>query len=130
MFLHYAGEEVNNIFDILTVEDATDDISELDQALKALHNYFSPKKNVEFEVYKFRQGKQQAGERIAAFYTRLAQLAKSCEFHDTVREIKTQIMQNCTSTRLRRKVLADPTMNLDKLISTHRQKFRIKVGGA
>ncbi|CAB4025728.1 Transposon Ty3-G Gag-Pol poly, partial [Paramuricea clavata] len=46
----------------------------------------------------------------------LKQLAKYCEFHDEKREIKTQIVQNGISSKLRRKTLADPEITLEKLI--------------
>lgn len=50
LLLHYAGEDVSEIFDTLT-ETGEDYAS----AKKKLSEYFAPKKNTEFEVYKFRQ---------------------------------------------------------------------------
>jgi hypothetical protein len=41
-----------------------------------------------------------------SYHTRLRQLASTCEFADYMdREIKTQIVQSCTSQQLRRKAL-------------------------
>ena len=86
------------------------------KAEKALREYFTPQKNFEFEVYKFRQAKQLPGENISAYHTKLKQLAKSCDFHDEKREIKTQIIQNGISSKLRRKALADPGITLEKIL--------------
>jgi hypothetical protein len=82
MLLHYVGEEVNEIFETLEVQAPDDDEDVFTKAEKALKNYFTPQKNLEFEVYKFRQAKQLPGENISAYFTRLKQLAKYCEFHD------------------------------------------------
>lgn len=46
LLLHYAGEDVNNIFKTLTLEEATEEESVLDQTLRALYRYFMPKKNL------------------------------------------------------------------------------------
>jgi hypothetical protein len=54
-------------------------------------------------VYKFRQVKQSTNETIDSFHTRLRQLAHNCESTENDREVKSQIIQGCQSTRLRRK---------------------------
>ena len=63
--LHYAGEEVSEIFD--TLEGTGEDFAIAKQKLK---DYFAPKKNTGYEVYKFRQAKQSANETIDSFHTR------------------------------------------------------------
>ena len=65
--------------------------------LKVLNDYFLPKKNVEFEIYKFRQTKQEVNESLDTYYTKLKQLAKYCEFDNIEKEIKSQIIQSCLS---------------------------------
>lgn len=104
LLLHYAGENVNEIFDTLT--DTEEDFATAKQKLK---KYLAPKKNTECEVYRFRQAKQSSEETIDSFHTRLRQLALNCEFADTSKEVKSQIIQSCHSTRLRRKALRDDT---------------------
>ena len=104
LLLHYAGEDVNEIFDTLT--DTGEDIATAKLKLK---EYFAPKKNTEYEVYRFRQTKQSPEETIDSFYTKLRQLALNCEFADTSKQVKSQIIQGCHSTRLRRKALRDDT---------------------
>ncbi|XP_046841925.1 uncharacterized protein LOC124436042 [Xenia sp. Carnegie-2017] len=116
MLLHYVGEEVNEIFETLAIDEPDREEDVFRKAEKALRNYFTPQKNIEFEVYKFRQAKQLPGEKISAYYTRLKKLAKSCEFHEESREIKTQIILNGLSSKLRRKALADPEITIEKLI--------------
>ncbi|XP_046857812.1 uncharacterized protein LOC124451232 [Xenia sp. Carnegie-2017] len=86
MLLHYVGEEVNEIFETLEIDEPDREEDVFKKAEKALRNYFTPQKNIEFEVYKFRQAKQLPGENISAYNTRLKQLAKSCEFHEESRD--------------------------------------------
>ncbi|XP_060594467.1 uncharacterized protein LOC132748833 [Ruditapes philippinarum] len=114
LFLHYAGEEVNDIFDVL--KNTGDDY---ETAKIKLTEYFAPKKNTEFEIYKFRQAKQESNENIDSFHKRLRHLSINCEFSETDKEIKSQIIQGCTSTRLRRKALRDD-LTLDSLIKEAR----------
>jgi len=100
LLLYYAGEEVSKIFD--TLPDTGDDF---ETAKTKLNAYFDPKKNVEFEIYTFRQAKQSSGETMNSYHSRLRQLAATCEFNDVDKEIKSQIIQSCMSQRLRRKAL-------------------------
>ncbi len=96
MLLHAAGPEVEAIFDMLPDNGDDDDFK---TACEKLTEYFSPSKKVPFEVYKFRQAKQQEHETLDAYYTRLCTLAKTCEFADTDTELK-QIIEGCLSNRL------------------------------
>ena len=89
LLLHYAGEDVNEIFDTLT--DTGEDFPTAKLKLK---EYFAPKKNTEYEVHRFRQAKQSPEETIDSFHTRLRQLALNCEFADTSKEVKSQIIQS------------------------------------
>ena len=116
LLLHYAGEDVNDIFDTLPNTTATSDENPLEKAIDALTSYFTPKKNVAYEEYLFHQAKQDPEEKIMAYYTRLKHLSQTCEFADADREIKTQIIQHCTSTKLRRKALHEPATTLQALL--------------
>ena len=58
LLLHYVGDEVNDIFDTLTITEAGEDESPIDKAIDALSAYFQPKQNVAYEEYQFRQAKQ------------------------------------------------------------------------
>jgi len=73
----------------------------LDAAMQALTQYFAPQKSTEFEVYKFRQAKQESHENLDSFHT-FRKHGEHCDFANIDKEIKSQIIQGCTSTRLRR----------------------------
>ena len=120
LLLHYVGEETNDIFETLVVPQPAEGETHTDVAIRVLTAHFAPKQNREFEVYKFRQVKQEKGEDIASLLTRLRQMAVTCEFADTDREIKTQLIQGCTSSRLRRKALSDPAMTLNQMVEQGR----------
>ena len=120
LLLHYVGDETNDIFDTLTVEVAADGETITDKVIQALTNHFEPKQNIEFAIYKFRQAQQNKEEDFPSYLTRLRQLAVNCNFTETERELKTQIIQGCASSRLRRKALSEPSMTLEKLIETAR----------
>lgn len=108
LLLHYAGTDVDEIFDTLpnTGEDG-----DYDTAVAKLNEYFSPQVNTTYEVYNFRQTKQKEGESLDSFHTRLRQLAKTCEFSDVDKEIKEHIILTCSSSSLRRRALREnPTL--------------------
>ena len=115
LLLYYAGEEVYEIFD--TLPDTGDDF---ETAKTKLNAYFDPKKNVEFEIFTFRQAKQNPGETMNSYHSRLRQLATTCEFTDVDKEVKSQIIQSCTSQRLRGKASRDSTMTLEALLAEAR----------
>jgi len=69
----------------------------------------SPKKNTQYLVYKFRKATQHPGETLETYQTRLRILAKDCEFTN----VDSEIIQSCTSSRLRIRALREPDMTLD-----------------
>ncbi|KAK7933590.1 hypothetical protein WMY93_004486 [Mugilogobius chulae] len=112
LLLHVAGEKVHDIYDTLSAEG--DKYADTKQKLSA---YFTPKKNVQYQVYLFRKAVQEPGENLDTYHTRLRILAKNCEFTDTTAEIKTQIIQSCSSSRLRRKALREPDLTLEDILN-------------
>ena len=122
LLLHFMGEETHKIFlslELETVGEAPAPRDTYIQALRALDNYFIGEKNMEYEVYNFRQARQKNDESIDAYHTRLRGLAEHCEFHDAAREIKSHIIVSCTSTRLRRRALREK-MTLEELLNLAR----------
>ena len=120
LLLHYAGEQVFEIYDTFTDQQKGEDNEEGYQRLKtSLSEYFEPKKNIDYEVFVFRQAKQEQNETTDSFCTRLRKLASTCDFQDTNREIKSQIITGCRSNRLRRRGLRD-TCTLDELLQQAR----------
>ena len=113
LFLYQAGQETQEIFDMLT--DTGDDYK---TAKEKLYNYFLPKKNVDFETFKLRQITQKTDETIDQFITRLRKLALHCEFHDLDKELKATLIQNCSSKRLRR--FREEDVTLEKILAKAR----------
>ena len=105
LLLHYAGKTTNEIFDTLPDTTPGEVEDTLEKAVQALTNYFTPRQNRKYEIYVFHQAKLESNESISAFHIRLRQLAVTCEFADVNREINTQIVQSCSSHKLRTKRL-------------------------
>ena len=117
LLLHYAGEEINDIFE--TLPD-TGEEKNYQAAIDALNAHFAHTANLEFSIYCFGQAKQQPNETLNTFHTRLQQLAMPCSFTDNDKEVKTQIIQACTSRKLRRSALQHPEWLLSNLLSSGR----------
>ena len=98
LLLHYGGEELMILCESLLAE--TDETYKL--AKVKLDTYFEPKINKTFETYVYRSMKQEE-ERGDQFYTRLKSSVIRCEFHNVDREIRDQIVMNCSSSTLRKK---------------------------
>ena len=121
MFLHYIGDEAYEIFESFTDEEkgistkpensgtaeTTSEASEYATVRDSFTKYFTPRKNLAYEVFKFRQMVQDPDESMSSYYTRLKSVAANCEFVSKEREITSQIIQGCKSSRLRRKALKD-----------------------
>ena len=116
LLLHYAGPDVDEIFDTLP---NTGDDSDYDTDVAKLNEYFSPQANTTYEVYNFRQTKQKGGESLDTFHARLRQLAKTCEFNDVDKEIKEHIILKCSSSSLRRRALCE-NLTLEGLLKLGR----------
>lgn len=120
LLIHYAGEEVFDIYHTFSdAQKGGEDEAGYRILKKSLADHFEPKRNLDFETVKFRQAKQEPGENVDAFCTRLRQLASTCEFADEQRELKTQIISGCTSQQLRRRALREE-INLDRLLELAR----------
>ncbi len=111
LLLHLAGERVHDIYDTFAADE--DGYAE---TKTKLNGYFSPKKNTQYLVYQFRKAVQQPGEKLDTYQTRLRILAKDCELADVDCEIKAQLLQICTSSRLRRKALRGPDLTPEALL--------------
>ena len=112
LLLHFAGDDVFNIHQTL---DNTGEEKDYELSKAALTTYFSPKINTEFEVFEFRQMRQELNETLDSYVTRLRQKSLNCEFHNIDNEIKSQIIQGTTNNKLRRKALEE-NVNLPNLL--------------
>ncbi|CAL9691679.1 unnamed protein product [Knipowitschia caucasica] len=72
LLLHVAGERVHDIYDTLSADG--DKYADTKQKLTA---YFTPKRNVQYQVYLFRKAVQEPGENLDTYHTRLRILAKN-----------------------------------------------------
>ena len=122
VFLHLAGPEVQDIFE--TLEDTGTD---LDTALMKLTAYFEPRKNIPFERHNFRETNQLQGETIKQYAIRLKHQVKFCEYDNPDDMIHDQIIEQCLSTRLRRRLLREPYLTLEKTMAIGRS-FEPDVG--
>ena len=68
-------------------------------------------------MFRFCQAAQLSGESVEQFATRLWKMAANCEFHDANNEIKSAIIQNCCSKRLRRFALREDALTLNNLLA-------------
>jgi len=126
LFLHLAGDAVYDIiYQGLVLPDVAEDANPEEDnvyinAKRALNDYFTPRRNSEFEIYSFRKSTQAGNETIDAYHARLRALANYCQFRDTDAEIKSHIIQTCISTRLRSKELTEPNLTLNQLVDIGR----------
>ena len=117
VLLHLAGSEVQDIFE--TLEETGND---LDTALSKLTAYFEPQKNIPFERHNFRQTKQLQGETIEQLAIRLKHQVKFCDYNSPDDMIRDQIIEQCLSTHLRRRLLRETELTLAKTIEIVRSK--------
>ena len=112
LLLHVAWEEVQDLFEGLQDTETT-----YAEALGALNTYFQPKKNIAFERHLFRQAKQQDDETVDNFCA-VVKVISGCDFKDEVQKnemIRDQVVDCCKSTELRKKLLSESELTLDKL---------------
>ena len=117
LLLYQVGQATQEIFDTIPNNGADDDYK---TALDKLDAYFLPKKNIDYEIFQFRQAIQQSGETVDQYATRLRKLAAHCEFEKVDNEIKPTIIQNCSSKSLRRYALREEKLTLELLLNKAR----------
>ena len=64
---HYAGPDVDEIFDTLPY---TGEDNDYDTAVAKLHKCFSPQVNTTYGAYNFREAKQKESELLDSYHTR------------------------------------------------------------
>ena len=103
MLLHLAGPDVQEIFTTVT---ETGDATNYASAVEALNPYFVPQVNSAFTRQTFYRITQNPGETVQQFVTRLRKAAKDCDFGtDTDNQIRDAVLNKCTSTYIKRKLL-------------------------
>ena len=112
LLLHLVGLQTQEIFETLGVaEDAT-----YQQSLDAFDGHFDMQRNVSFERSVFHNAKQKENESIEQYVTRLRRLAQYCEYNDIVEEqIRDQVVATCTSSTLRKRLLVEARLTLQRV---------------
>lgn len=97
--------------------DAIEGIDVFKTAVEKLDEYFLPKQNRVYERHIFRQIKQEEGEKFEKFVVRLRNQAGKCKFSCSEENLIDQIVEKCSSSELRKKILTlGDTVTLDKVI--------------
>ena len=122
LLLHYAGRKVQTVEKQLTYDksEAYDPggADHFRRLKEALNNHFAPAENIAYATHIFHSLKQDEGEPIDSYATRLREQAKRCKFCNAdcmSRNIRDQIVVGCRSQRIRRKALSDD-LALDNLL--------------
>ena len=88
--------------------------------MQKLDAYFTPLKNADFEIFTFRKESQRSDETVDQYVTRLRKLASTCDLADVDKEIKSVLIQNCSSKRLRRYAFVEADVMLSQLLAKAR----------
>ncbi|CAC5405118.1 unnamed protein product [Mytilus coruscus] len=111
LLLHLIGQDAQDIF-----ETFTDTGDSFEDAVVKFDQYFLPKKNQPVERHVFRKCKQNENESIDSYVTRLKNLAKTCDFGTMLNDaIRDQVIDMCYSTKLRRLLLREKDLTLEKV---------------
>ena len=98
LLLNLAGPEVETIFGNPPNTGESEDFEKAAEKLK---------KNIMSEKDVFRQAQERQDEMLDQFHMQLRELTRNCEFGDIDKEIKIQVVEKCTSIRVRRKALLE-----------------------
>ncbi len=112
--LHTAGSKVQEIYQTLN-----DETKSYETAITVLDGYFAPKKNKLYQRYLFRQITPKPGQKVDAWVTELKVALKWCSYSTEEQKedvILQQIIDHCTSKKLRRKILQEGEMTLAKAL--------------
>ena len=115
LLLNYIGEEAYDVYDNL-LTPGTDET--FNNALELLNGHFTPKKNIEYEVYLFRKLKQSHDETMHQFYVKVKQQANKCEFGTRLeKEIKQQLTLSTCNNKLRRYAFKNTEQSLTDFLT-------------
>lgn len=125
LLLTLGGDELLRIYNatdfgpVTTADGTTTDPSKvLDTVLSKLDNYFAPRKLIIASRYKFRCCKQNTGETLDTYMTRLKTLSKHCDFgseHDN--SLRDQLVFGCHDDKLRERFLREENLSLVDALS-------------
>ncbi len=102
----YGGQTIADLEDTLldlTGDEAGED--EYSQLVKKLNKHFLPKKNKDFARFQFGNLKQNHGESLIRYYTRIREIAKKCNFSNESEAIRDHLIKTMTNNVLRIKAI-------------------------
>lgn len=106
LLLHYGGKDVQKQFSSLPKATQGDE-TDYNAAVQALTDVFKTGESTELQEFEFRSTKQDPGESLDSYVSKLRRKAKNCNFADIDKEIKSQIIQHTSSSRLRRRAIRE-----------------------
>ena len=98
----------------------TVDAAKYTLTMQKLDAYFTPLRDVDFEIFTFRKESQRSDETVDQYVTRLHKPASTCDFVDVDKEIKSVLIQNCSSKRLHRYAFVKVDVMLSQLLAKAR----------
>jgi hypothetical protein len=115
LLLHSAGMEVQDIYFTLQERDPGEGETVYDVAVEILKNHFTPQINMSYQSSELRAMEQKPSEIVEQYITRLRQKAIYCNFANVDENIRDQVIETCSSKRLRRKLLERHNVTLQQL---------------
>ena len=98
------GEE--EVFDIYSTFTDHQNLSYAEVKTK-LTAHFTPWRNKEYEIFRFRGERQKPHKVLDEYVARLRQLSKHCKFADVNAEIKSQVVQTCVLNKVKEKAFME-----------------------
>ena len=124
LLLHYAGVDVQDIYETLPTPAAPADgstRSDFETAVLQLDSYFAYEPNYAFEKHNFRLLRQESSETTAQFVQSLTQQAKLCNFAQDADHIVDQLVEGVQSASFQRKFLEKKDLKLTDALEIARQ---------
>ena len=116
LLLHLGGKDLREVYKTLQAND-----DNYNTVKEKLTTYFNPKKNITYERFNFKSATQDLGESCSTYITRLKSLCETCDFGTTAEnEIRDQFIFTCRSSNLKKKLLKEENLTLEKLLEISR----------
>ena len=135
--LHFAGMEVQDIFEDLVDPDPTGNDDPYAVCIRKLDNHFRTEENVPFERHVFRQLAPTEGEPVDKFVVRLRQQARHCNFGTSLDDnLRDQLIEKLTDRELKKKLLETRNITLADVLEKARaseaagQQMKYMAGGS
>lgn len=85
------------------------------ELLKALNNYFEPKRNTIGERFIFHRRQQKADESVCDYIVELKSLSQTCNFGDNLEEtLRDKLISGVYNTKIQRRLLNEKELTFDK----------------